>query len=376
MSDTLLQINQALQHKITSEIKQKGVISFAEFMAMALYEPGLGYYSAGLNKIGEAGDFITSSELGSLFAQCHANVFADVFKQLTAPVLVELGAGTGQFCFDILVALNDLEILPEKYLIVEVSADFKKVQSEKIKQLPQALQQKVEWLDRPPESNFEGIIFANEVIDALPVEVFKVENSDYQQLVLTKEKEQLVEQWQPFPPNIAQMLNDLELDLPDGYRSEFLPQLNAWVSAITKNLKKGMVMFVDYGYGRSTYYHPQRSSGTLVCQRRHQANFNPYQDIGLQDITAFVDFTAVAEALELADCQVVGYSTQGDFLVNAGIHQFLNPEDDFKDYYQLVSEMKQLVLPEEMGEKFKTIAAVKRLKPKIKGFKNSRWNEL
>lgn len=376
MSETLLQINQALQHKITSEIKQKGAISFAQFMAMALYEPGLGYYSAGLNKLGEEGDFITAPELGSLFARCHATVFADVLKQLRHPVLLELGAGTGQFCFDVLLALDELQVLPEQYCIVEISADLKQVQQQKLEQLPSHLRDRIQWLDRPPENKFEGILFANEVIDALPVEIFRCHQQKYERLMLSVKNDSLIEQWQVFPESMNALLNDLKLDLPDGYRSEFLPQLDAWVQAITANLKKGMVMLVDYGYGRKTYYHPQRNSGTLVCQRRHQANFNPYQDIGLQDITAFVDFTAVAESLELAGMQVIGYTTQGDFLMDAGINQWLNPDDDYAEYYKLVSEMKQLVLPEEMGEKFKTIAAVKNIKSTIKGFSNNRWNEL
>ncbi|MEZ5471592.1 MAG: SAM-dependent methyltransferase [Marinicella sp.] len=376
MSDTLLQINQALQHRITSEIKQKGAISFAQFMAMALYEPGLGYYSAGLNKLGKDGDFITSSELGTLFARCHATVFAEVLRKLSSPILMELGAGTGQFCFDILQALDALQVLPEKYCIVEISADLQRVQQQKLSQLPDHLNSKIHWLERPPEKEFEGIIFANEVIDALPVEIFKKAENKYLRLMLGSENQQLSEKWQPFPEHMAQYLTDMQLDLANGYRSEFLPQLDAWISAITIGLKKGMLMLVDYGYGRRTYYHPQRNTGTLVCQRRHQANFNPYQDIGLQDITAFVDFTAVAESMELAGLNVTGYTTQGDFLLDAGINQWLNPADEYSSYYKLVSEMKQLVLPEEMGEKFKTIVAVKNFNYPIKGYSNSRWKEL
>jgi len=376
MSETLLQINQALQHKITSEIKQNGVISFAKFMKMALYEPGLGYYSAGLNKIGSKGDFITSPELGSLFAQCHAVVFADVLQQLATPSIIELGAGTGQFCFDLLLALDELNCLPNQYIIIEVSADFKQVQQQKIQRLPAHIQQRIQWSEQPPESNYEGIVFANEVIDALPVEIFKFDEGEYLQLVLIHDGEQYIEHWQSFSPSLEQNLKQMQLDLPTNYRSEFLPQIQGWISSVTQNLVKGLVMFVDYGYGRKTYYHPQRNSGTLVCQRRHQANFQPYQDVGLQDITSFVDFTSVAEALDHAGFNVAGYTTQGDFLVDAGIDQWIDPDADYSAYYQLVSEMKQLVLAEEMGEKFKTIAAVKNIDPSIKGYAHNRWNEL
>lgn len=376
MSETLLQINQALQHKITSEIKQNGVISFAKFMKMALYQPGLGYYSAGLNKIGEGGDFITASELGSLFAKCHAVVFADVLKQLNNPSVIELGAGTGQFCVDILLALDQIDCLPKKYIIIEVSADFKQVQQAKANALPARIKDCIEWSDQPPATPYEGIIFANEVLDALPVEIFQMSKGEYQQLKIGHDGERYTEQWQPFSASMNHLIEQLQLDLADGYRSEFLPQLQGWINSVTQSLAKGLVMFVDYGYGRSTYYHPQRSTGTLVCQRRHQANFDPYQHVGLQDITSFVDFTAVAEALDTAGFQLVGYTTQGDFLLDTEINQWIDPDRPYTEYYRLVSEMKQLVLAEEMGEKFKTMAAVKNIDLSIKGFNHNRWNEL
>lgn len=376
MSETLLQINQALQHKITSEIKLNGVISFAKFMNMALYEPGLGYYSAGLNKIGVSGDFVTASELGSLFAKCHAVVFADVLKQLASPSIIELGAGTGQFCIDTLLALDELNCLPNKYIIIEVSADFKQVQQQKTNCLPPHIKDCIQWSEQAPEAHYEGIVFANEVIDALPVEIFKFEQNEYKQLMLNHDGERYIEQWQSFSPTTIQVLDQMQLNLSAGYRSEFLPQLQAWVHSVTKNLVKGLVMFVDYGYGRRTYYHPQRNTGTLVCQRRHQANFQPYQDVGLQDITSFVDFTAVAEALDNTGFKLAGYTTQSDFLLDAGINQWIDPNMEYSAYYRLVSEMKQLVLAEEMGEKFKTIAAVKNIDLNIKGFTHNRWNEL
>jgi len=376
MSETILQINHALQHKIADKIKQNGKISFAEFMKMALYSPGLGYYSAGLNKIGAEGDFVTSPELGALFAQCHANVFAGVLKQLNDAVFLELGAGTGQFCVDFLLALESMDSLPEHYYIIEVSADFKQVQQQKIQTLPPYIQQKIKWLDQPPKQPFEGIIFANEVLDALPVEVFQFKQNQYQQLMLTLKNNQLTEQWQRFNQPLNAQLQQLNLSLSEGYRSEFIPNLDAWIQSVTGHLSKGLAVFVDYGYGRPTYYHPQRVDGTLVCQRRHQANFNPYNDIGLQDITAFVDFTAVAEAFEKTGFKLIGYTTQGDFLVDAGISQHLDPDGDYQNYYQLASEMKHLVLPQEMGEKFKTIAASKNLDISLNGFNNNRWNEL
>ncbi len=313
MSDTLLDISRSLQHKIALQIKQKGAISFAEFMQLALYEPGLGYYSAGLTKLGSSGDFITSSELGSLFARCHATCFAEVLPLLSQPILLELGAGTGRFCVDVLLALDAMDVLPDEYHIFEISADLKRVQQQAVDRLPVHLAQRVRWLNTPPENDFEGVIFANEVLDALPVEVFRYQAGEYQRLFLTNDEGQLTEQWQEFASPLLQQLQQMKLQLPPGYRSEFVPHLSAWMQSITQHLRKGMVLMVDYGYGRPLYYHPQRNTGTLVCHRRHQANFNPYQDVGLQDITAFVDFTAVAEAMSDADLEVAGFTTQADF---------------------------------------------------------------
>jgi SAM-dependent MidA family methyltransferase len=377
MSDTLLKISRTLQHRMIEEIKRSGAISFSRFMSMALYEPGLGYYSAGLHKLGAEGDFITASGLGALFAKTHAKVFAPLLAELTEPCVLELGAGTGEFCCDLLQALDQLQALPVRYQIVEVSADLKQVQQQQVSQLPQHLQQRVEWLAAPPDQAYEGIVFANEVIDALPVEVFQCREQQVQRLMLQHQSEQgFVEHWQPFPAAMQQQFEQLQLNLPEGYRSEFLPNLAAWLESVTSQLKKGWVFLIDYGYGRDLYYHPQRNTGTLVCQRRHQAHFDPYQDIGLQDITAFVDFTAVAEALEGLGFELLGFTTQGDYLVDAGIQELLDPDDDYQSYYRLVSEMKQLVLPEEMGEKFKVMVAGKNTHTPVSGLNHSRWQDL
>ncbi len=376
MSDTLLEIKRSLQHKITAQIKQKGVISFAEFMQMALYEPGLGYYSAGLNKLGAGGDFVTSPEMGYLFARCHASFFAEVLSQLERPTMFELGAGTGRFCVDVLEALDQLDCLPERYLIFEVSADLKQLQQQAVSQLPNHLGRLVSWVDAPPMDPFEGIIFANEVLDALPVEVFQYDKGRYQRLMLADEKGQLTEQWHDFEPEMLQQLQRMDLDLANGYRSEFIPHLSAWLASVVTPLSKGMVLMVDYGFGRRTFFHPQRDTGTLVCHRRHQANFNPYQDIGLQDITAFVDFTAVAEAMDAAGVEVSGFTTQADFLLSSGIEKWLDPEGDFETYYALANEMKKLVLPDEMGDKFKAIAGLKNLQMELTAFRHNRLKDL
>ncbi|WP_223786620.1 class I SAM-dependent methyltransferase [Marinicella meishanensis] len=376
MSDSLSEIKRSLQHKITAQIKQKGAISFAQFMQMALYEPGLGYYSAGLHKLGSAGDFVTAPELGSLFARCHAVTFARVLTAVTRPTVVELGAGTGRFCVDVLQALDQLGVLPERYVVVEISGDLRAVQQQAVAQLPAHLARLVSWEAQPPATPFNGIVFANEVLDALPVEVFRWQDTQYQRLMLVDQGGQLTEVWHGFDHAMAAQLDQMDLQVESGHRGEFIPQLKPWLASITAGLQQGMVLLVDYGFGRRTLYHPQRRHGTVVCHRRHQANFNPYQDVGLQDITAFVDFTAVAEAMEAAGLTVQGYTTQADFLLATGIEQWLDPAAEFTAHYRLVTEMKQLVLPEEMGEKFKTMVGTRGLSVAIPGFQHNRFNDL
>jgi len=368
LNSQLKQHSLALQNKIRERITQQNDISFAELMQMALYHPGLGYYSSGTHKFGKDGDFITSPEMGQLFAQCMANQFQQILKGLSSPVIVELGAGTGQFCFDCLLELDKLNSLPEKYYILEVSADLQQRQKQKIEGLSKHLKAKVEWLSKPLENVFSGVIFANEVIDALAVEVFKYEDQQFKQMRVGYEGG-YVKKWQAFPQHLNKEIGHKELNLAEGYVSEFIPHLNEWLNTITQCLKQGVVLFVDYGYERKGYYHPQRNQGTLVCHFQHQANFDYFSNIGIQDITAFVDFTAVAEAADVCGLSVDGYTTQAHFLMGLEIHNKLgDSEKDFTNYYQNTTEMKKLTLPNEMGEKFKVIALSRDYEGDLLGF--------
>jgi SAM-dependent MidA family methyltransferase len=372
IDSSLKQHSLALQNIIKERIEHENNISFAQFMQMALYQPGYGYYSSGTHKFGKEGDFVTSPELGSLFAQCMAQQFQQVLSQIESPVILELGAGTGQFCYDCLLALDDMHCLPKTYTILEVSADLQQRQKDKIKTLPKHLSSLVEWIQQPLEQPFNGVIFANEVIDALAVEVFRVENLHYQQMCVTWNDDidhGFKEKWQAMPDNLAQQLEAKELTLSDGYVSEFVPNLSAWLKTITENLKQGVVLLVDYGYERSAYYHPQRNQGTLICFSQHQANFNYFENVGIQDMTAFVDFTAVAEAADDCRLDVDGYTTQAHFLMSLGIEQKLgDSENDYTNYYKNTTEMKKLVMPNEMGEKFKVIAFSKNFEQALMGF--------
>lgn len=364
----LQQHSLTLLEKIREQIQLSGSISFAQFMQMALYYPGLGYYSSGMKKFGKEGDFITSPELGSLFAKCMARQFQQIMMETKDSIILELGAGTGQFCCDCLIELDNLNSLPSKYYVLEISADLKQRQMHKINELPEHLSSIVQWLDQPLEFKFNGVIFANEVLDALPVEVFQFNGNHFKQKRLTW-NEGIEESWGSFSENLNQQIQQRELNLEQGYQSEFIPNLENWLYSITENLNSGLVLLVDYGYDRETFYHPQRNQGTLVCHHQHKANFNYLDNLGLQDITAFVDFTAVAEACDDCGLDIDGYTTQAHLLMSLGIHELLgDTESEFSKYYEKANEMKKLVMPEEMGEKFKVIAATKNLDLKLLGF--------
>ncbi len=365
---SLKQHSLALTQMIRQRIAKESNISFSEFMHMALYQPGLGYYSSGTHKFGKDGDFITSPEQGDLFAKCLAKQFKQVLDSLDTPVIMELGAGTGQFCYDCLIELDQLNCLPEKYYILEVSADLQHRQKQKLNTLPEPIKQRVEWIYEPPIDEFNGVVFANEVIDALAVEVFKVEDQSYKQLRVDCDSD-FSKTWVKFPNALEVDLLSKNLDLADGYESEFIPYLSEWLQTITAGLEKGAVFFVDYGYERNSYYHPQRNQGTLVCHFQHQANFDYFKNIGIQDITAFVDFTAVAEAADDCGLSVDGYCTQAHFLMSLAIHDKLgDSENDFENYYRKTTEMKKLTLPNEMGEKFKVMALSKNFDEDLLGF--------
>ena len=358
----------ALQKLIKAKISKSGSISFAEFMHMALYQPGFGYYSSGHHKFGKDGDFITAPELGNLFAKSLASQFSQVITSLDNPIILELGAGTGQFAYDCLIEMEKLNALPKKYYILEVSADLQQRQAKKIQDLPCHLGKLVEWITQPLTEKFNGVIFANEVVDALPVEVFRYYDNKFQQMQVIWD-DGFKKIWSKFPEKLLTQLKDKNLQLNQDYTSEFIPYLESWLNSITQNLNHGVVIFVDYGYERNAYYHPQRSDGTLICFYQHQANFDYFSNIGIQDITSFVDFTALAEAADGCGLEVDGFTTQAHFLMALGIQNHLgDSQSDYENYYKNTTEMKKLTMPNEMGEKFKVMAFSKNYTDDLIGF--------
>ncbi len=362
-----------LAELIRQEILARGPMEFSRFMELALYAPGLGYYSAGRTQFGAKGDFITAPELGDVFARCLARACEPVLDELGPDASVfELGGGSGALCVDLLRAWAARDRVPSRYRILEPSASLRAQQRERVASaLPSELAARVEWLDGPLEQAWEGIALANEVIDALPTFRFirRADGVWSEHVQLSGQNAGDASEPSPFticerPAEawLAASVHHIERRLgrkfEAGYRSEVLPQLPAWIDAVVGTLRRGLALFVDYGYPRAEYYRPDRSDGTLVCHYRHHAHDDPMRWVGLQDITAFVDFTALAEACTGIGFDLVSWLPQSQFLLAAGLAEVLEskPPGDAASQYELAREVKRLMLPDAMGERFHVAA--------------------
>jgi SAM-dependent MidA family methyltransferase len=342
-----------------------GAVPFSRFMELALYAPGLGYYSAGSRKFGADGDFVTAPELGPVFAECVAEAVAPVLRGLGKDAaFFELGGGSGAFAEAALKHLSKLDALPDRYWMLEPSADLRQRQQERLRaSLPAELFSRCQWLSGPPESNWRGVLFANEVLDALPTPRFSIRDGEvYEEHVVVDSAGQFLRVDQPADALLRAAVRHIERDneapLPESYRSEVLPQLPYWIQAVGGLLTDGVMLFVDYGYPRREFYLPERTDGTLVCHYRHHAHGDPFFLPGLQDLTAFVDFTALAEAGVNAGFDFAGYCSQTSFLINNGLEQRLAAIDaiaDEAERYRRHQEIKKLTLPGEMGERFQVM---------------------
>jgi SAM-dependent MidA family methyltransferase len=337
-----------------------GQISFAEYMHHALYAPGLGYYSAGATKFGEAGDFVTAPEISPIFAGVLARQCAEVFASLDRPSLLEVGAGSGRLACDLLKKLAELDALPERYEILEVSADLRDRQSALLENEVPDLIGRVSWLDQFPES-LSGVIVANEVIDALPVERFAIRADGISQLCVASEGDTFAIAERAAPESLVTAIKGIEHDLgeplPEGYVSDICLAAPAWIADMAESLEKGAAFLFDYGVTRREYYAHDRSGGWLRCHFRHHAHNNALILPGIQDLTAWVDFSAVAAAAVDIGLEVTGYVTQAQFLIGGGLDDELAGFGDLPIDAQLKlsGQVKLLTLPGEMGENFKCI---------------------
>ncbi|MFZ0008764.1 MAG: SAM-dependent methyltransferase, partial [Steroidobacteraceae bacterium] len=302
-----------------------GWLSFERFMELALYAPGLGYYSAGSAKLGGGGDFVTAPEMSDLFSRCLARQCAEVLGQ-TGGEILELGAGSGRMAGVILTELAARDALPERYAILEVSADLAARQRAHLAALPPALRARVEWLERLPGEPRSGVILANEVLDALPCRRFTVAHGELCELGVALSPGGGLRDAAAAPDtDLAGALAELasQAALPEGYVSEVCLRVSPWIASLSDCLARGVVLLSDYGLPRAHYYHPQRRSGTLRCHFRQRAHDDPYINLGVQDIGAWVDFTRVAEAAASAKLAVAGFATQTACLLGLGLPELV-----------------------------------------------------
>lgn len=365
-----------LADAIRHEIAASGPVSFARFMERCLYAPGLGYYSAGRPKFGEGGDFVTAPELGSLFARCVARAMAPALRACgTEASWFELGGGSGMFARDCLLELQALDALPRHYLLLEPSADLRERQRQRLQaDLPPELSARCAWLDRPPQHAWSGVLFANEVLDALPVTRFTMRGGEvFEEHIEANANGAFVRVDRPADPLVAGAVRHLQRSLgrefEDGYRSEVLPQLPWWLEAIAGEQVRGAALFFDYGYVRREFYLPERRDGTLLCHYRHRAHAEPLILPGLQDLTASVDFTALAEAGAGAGFELASYAFQSEFLIASGLDAvFTAARDNAPDEaarYALAQQVKRLTLPGEMGERFQAMLFTRELDAEV-----------
>jgi len=372
-----------LEHLRSEIVAAGGSIPFLRFMDLALYAPGLGYYRAGARKFGPDGDFITAPELSPLFSHCLARQCHQIFNQTEGGAILELGAGTGAMACDLLLELARLDSLPERYAILELSGELRERQRQTLTRRIPDLLERIVWLDALPESGWRGVILGNEVLDALPVERFRITAAGPRRLEVRWRDDDPSETfpegclgWTEGAPDptltetIAQIEAEIGWRLPEGYISEYIPQLSSWLHGIAESLTVGALLLIDYGYSRREYYHPERTDGTLLCHYRHRVHGDPLILPGLQDITASVDFTAVAAAGQAAGLRLAGYASQNYFLFGCGLMEELaqTDPDDTVRYLEQVRQVKLLTLPGEMGERFKAMALTRGIAEPLCGF--------
>ena len=345
---------------IKSEIeKNEGAISFQRYMELVLYAPGLGYYAAGSAKLGEEGDFITAPEISVLFSQTLANAILPALEN--EQIILEVGAGRGHMAADILVYLKQKNKLPKEYWILELSADLRERQKQTIAEIIPDFLENVKWLDELPDT-FSGVVLANELLDAMPVQLFQKTENDVNEVdVVWRDNKFSFQLKSSFDQRLVHRVKNIEAELEKEFDAGYVSEINFaaedWIKSIAASLQHGIIILIDYGFPRHEYYHEQRAQGTLMCHYRHRTHPDVFVYPGLQDITAHVDFTAMADAALDADLKVIGYTNQASFLMGAGLLELsaMNEEGNVEQQMDISSQIKKLTLPHEMGELFKVI---------------------
>lgn len=350
-----------------------GAISFADYMDLALFAPGLGYYSTGTVRFDADGDFVTAPESSSLFARCVARQVGEVLTALGGGDVCEVGAGSGVLAADLLEALAAADRLPPRYLVVERSPRLRERQRDLLASRDEALAARVQWHDDLP-AGIRGVVIGNEVLDAMPAHRFRLRAGALRECLVVSDGEGF--RWMEadcagsaLGRHAESVLGTLGHALPDGYTSELAPARQRFVARLDGCIEQGVALLFDYGYARDEYYHPQRSSGTLRCFYRHRAHEDPLILTGVQDISVHVDFTAIAEAAVAGGLDIAGFTTQAEFLLATGLLEACEGVDPAsRRHAELTAQIKQLTLPSQMGEAVKVMALARGFDAALTGF--------
>ena len=358
--------SELVMENLAKEIKaNQGWISFEDFFEFVMYKPGLGYYSAGAKKLGSSGDFTTSPEISRLFGKTVSNQVLALLNNFASPSIIEIGAGSGRLAYDIITNLINSKMDFDKYYILEVSADFRERQRQELSLLPDETFEKVIWLDSILEAPVEGIVIGNEVIDALPFKRFTVVDHKIQEIGVSIKNGQLTESTRDADKTLAEEVRLIEKalnrDFEQNYTSEIRLNIGQWLKGISSMLKSGALLFIDYGYSRQEYYAADRKNGSMICHYRNTAHENPFLNLGVQDISASVEFTLLAEKALEEQLEVGLFTSQSDFLINGNILGELDKIEDDTLRMELTQEIKQLLMPSQMGQTFKCMMLYKNI---------------
>ena len=364
-------LSSELAARIREEIEARGgAIPFSRFMDLCLYAPGLGYYRNAAPKFGPAGDFVTAPEISKRFGACLSRQVAQILDCVPGSVVLEVGAGSGRLAAQILQSLAASGFEP-RYLLLEPSAELRRRQAKHLHE--QGLDRRAEWLDDLPDSGLRGVVIANEVIDALPVSRLEVTGDEVREAHVGWSGGAFRFEWHPPSTPLEHawkgIRGDIESPLPPGYLGEVNLVAPAWVESMAARIERGLLLLLDYGYPRRELYHPERSAGTLACHYRHCVHYDPFFRPGLQDLTAHVDFTALARAGGAAGLEVAGFTTQAEFLLATGLlEEGDGLEVESEAYLRFTQEVKHLTLPAEMGEAVKVLALTRGIDAPLIGF--------
>ena len=365
-------VHDALNQRLKKEIIQSGgSISFSLLMDIVLYDEEHGYYTGYKEQFGESGDFITAPMISNIFTRCFLNSFKENFLHLPSSIL-ELGAGNGQFAVDLLIAAEKNNIVINQYFIYEISKNLVKRQQKVLqKELSKEIFSKVVWVSEIPE-NFEGIIFANEFLDAFPTNIYEVKNKQIYERKVGIENNQL--NWKRDDKPNLELESTIGIEnVPTGYIFEYSKNLDEWLKTFFKTIKKAMIFFVDYGFCQNELFHQDRMEGTLMCHYKHYAHTNPFAFLGAQDITWHVNFSHISRLAKSAGCKVSGFVSQANFLINTGALDFLSEHDpnNISDFKIHTNAFQRLTSPAEMGDLVKVIGIIKNTDASLFGFNNN-----